>query len=248
MIDKNKKFNINRLLIVSLILIIIIGTIMGLYWGLGINKKLNDEEGIKKILLQYGSFSRTIYILLHFLQSTLLPISNFPTIVAGGYIFNPWENSLLTSIGVILGSYAGFGIGKVFGRKAVDWVVGEESTTRILKTFEGKEKLVLILILILPFFPDDIICFIAGITLISWPFFMISVLLIRPIPVILMCFFGSGEIIPFRGYGLIIWGAIILSFIIIGHLVWKHWTKINAFLEKINNSFFHKEKEETINK
>lgn len=111
-----------------------------------------------------------MYVIFHFVQSTLLPISNFPTIVAGNLIFSPWENAILTSIGVILGSLAAFGIGKLFGRKAVEWVVGEENTRKLLETFEGKEKLVLVLILLLPLLPDDIICFIAGITLISWGF------------------------------------------------------------------------------
>ncbi|MCK9536497.1 MAG: VTT domain-containing protein, partial [Bacilli bacterium] len=185
--NKKKQFKLSRLIVIVIILLCIIGIVMGLYWGLGLNKKLKDQENIKDLILAYGNFYRIMYILLHFIQSTLLPISNFPTILAGNLIFTPWENALLTSIGVVLGSLVGFGIGKLFGRKAVDWVVGEENTKKLLKTFEGKEKVVLVLILLLPFFPDDIICFIAGITLISWRFFALSVLVLRPVPIIFMC-------------------------------------------------------------
>lgn len=239
--NKQKKhFKPSRLIVIIVILLLIIGIVLGLYWGLGLNKKLRDEESIKQWILTYGNFSRLIYIILHFVQSTLLPISNFPTIVAGNLIFNPWENALLTSIGVVLGSVAAFGIGKIFGRKAVEWVVGENNTTKLLKTFEGKEKAVLVMILLLPFFPDDIICFIAGITLIPWRFFIVAVALLRPIPIIFMCVLGSGSIIPFHGVGLIIWGVIILLFIIGSNYIMKNWIKVNLFFEKINRLFTKK--------
>ena len=98
----------------------------------------------------------------------------------------------------------------------------------------------MILIFLLPLLPDDIVCFIAGITLISWGFFAVTVVLLRPIPIILMCAFGSGEIIPFKGYGLIVWGVIILFCIFAGGYLWRNWTKVNAFLEKVNDSFTRK--------
>lgn len=240
----DKQFKPGRLIVIIAIILAISGMITGLYFGLGLHKKLHNENSLKELILAYGGLYRGIYILLHFIQSTLLPISNFPTIVAGNLIFSPWENVLLTSIGVITGSLIGFGIGKVFGRKAVDWVVGEENTKRVLKTFEGKENIVLVLILLLPFFPDDIICFIAGITLISWPFFTVSVILLRPLPIIMMVFFGTGQIIPFHGYGLLIWGAIIIACIIGGRYIWNNWSKVNAFLERISKAMAKKRKDD----
>ncbi|MCK9536969.1 MAG: hypothetical protein M0R05_05260, partial [Bacilli bacterium] len=85
-----------------------------------------------------------------------------------------------------------------------------------------------------------IICFIAGITLISWRFFALSVLVLRPVPIIFMCVLGTGEIIPFHGFGLVIWGIIILFFIIGSNYIWKNWSKVNNFLEKVNKSFSQK--------
>lgn len=240
--DKKKQFNLSRLIVILVIILVIGAGVFGLYWGLGLNKKFQDAESIKETIQAYGGLSRIMYVIFHFVQSTLLPISNFPTIVAGNLIFSPWENAILTSIGVILGSLAAFGIGKLFGRKAVEWVVGEENTRKLLETFEGKEKLVLVLILLLPLLPDDIICFIAGITLISWGFFAVAVTFLRPIPIILMCVFGTGEIIPFHGVGLVIWAVIILLFILGGNYLWRNWKKVNEFFERLNNSLARKNK------
>lgn len=238
--ENKKQFRLSRLIVIIAIMLVIVGIVLGMYWGLDLDDKFKDQQSIKETLQAYGNLSRIMYVLFHFVQSTFIPISNFPTIVAGGFLFGPWENAFLTSIGVILGSLTAFGIGKLFGRKAVEWVVGEENTRKLLETFAGKEKIVLILIFLLPLLPDDIVCFIAGITLISWGFFAVTVVLLRPIPIILMCTFGSGEIIPFKGYGLIVWGVIILFCIFAGGYLWRNWTKVNAFLEKVNDSFTRK--------
>lgn len=46
-----------------------------------------------------------------------------------------------------------------------------------------------------------------------------------------MCVFGTGEIIPFHGVGLVIWAVIVLLFILGGNYLWRNWKKVNEFLK-----------------
>ena len=59
-------------------------------------------------------------------------------------------------------------------------------------------------------FPDDILCLVAGLTDMSWSFFMITNLIARPIGVFLTSFLGSGDFIPYSGWGLAVWAVILI--------------------------------------
>lgn len=233
--QEKRKVNIKRLLILIFILIVTIGIIIGIYFGLGLNKKFKDIEEIKVQVLAYGNFSKTIYILLHFVQTTILPISNIPTIIAGVYIFGPFVASILTIIGVLVGSMVSFAFGKIFGKKAVEWIIGKEQVDKYLKMAAGRENYIIFAILLLPGFPDDIICIIAGITAMSWKFFIISILITRTIPVFMTAY--SSSIIPINTpWGIAIWVSFYIFFLLISRYVLKNWKKIENIIGKIEKN------------
>jgi len=64
--------------------------------------------------------------------------------------------------------------------------------------------------LLFPMFPDDILCMVAGITDMSYKFFIVTVALTRPVMIAATCFLGSGEIIPFTGWGIPVWIGLFL--------------------------------------
>ena len=80
--------------------------------------------------------------------------------------------------------------------------------------------------LLFPFFPDDVICLVAGITTMSFRYFIITVSLTRPVMIAFMCYFGSGTIIPFKGWGIPVWIAIFVAVIILFFVVNKIKKKI----------------------
>lgn len=235
---ENIKAQINkkRLILSIIILLITAGIIVGLYFGLGIHKELNNPENLKEKILSYGNKGKLVYILINFLQTTIIPISNIPTIIAGVYIFGPLTASNLTTIGVLSGSVVSFYIGRFLGRKTVEWIVGKDSVDRYLAIAKGRENLVIFLILLLPGFPDDIICIIAGLTSMSFKFFLITILITRTIPTYLTAY--SFDIIPINTtLGIIIWICIYIFVIFIGRLCYKKWDNIHAFFEKLKYKF-----------
>lgn len=232
--NKNKQVNKKRLTITIVILILFIGLIIGLYFGLGINKTLQDTESLKETINSYEGLGKLIYVLINFLQTTIIPITNIPTIMAGVYLFDPFVAATLATIGVLLGSIVSFYLGRILGRKTVEWIVGKDNLDKYLAMAKGRENVVIFLILLLPGFPDDIICLIAGLTKMSWKFFIISILITRTIPTYLTAF--TSNLIPLdKLWGIAIWIAIYIVALLAGRYVLKYWDNIVKFFEKFKN-------------
>ena len=88
-----------------------------------------------------------------------------------------------------------------------------------------KGKAPFVMMMFLPFFPDDLICITAGMTDMGFRFFAISVAIARTAYIFIVSFLGSGEIIPFRGWGIAVWIAI---FALCVFLSWFINKKISA--------------------
>lgn len=237
--NEENKIKIKRLIALILIILGIIGLVFGLYYGLGFNNKFSTTEAIKEHILAFGNLSKVIFVLINYVQTTLIPISNIPTILAGKFIFGPFQASILTFIGVFFGSLTTFAFGKLFGKKAIYWIFGQERIEKYMAMAKGREKLVIFLMLLLPGFPDDIICIIAGITNMSWLFYILAVLFTRSIPIFMTAYLG--EVIPFSGWGIAIWAVIFIAFILLGGYVFKKWDNIVSFVEKIKQKIFKKQ-------
>ena len=110
-------------------------------------------------------------------------------------------------------------------------MVGEETLDKWQKKLKGKDNIVLTLMFLLPVFPDDILCFIAGLSSMSTLYFIIMIIISRILGVTATCY--SVELIPFNTWwGLTIWGVIFLVFIIGFILIYKNLDKIQERLSK----------------
>ena len=96
---------------------------------------------------------------------------------------------------------------------------------------------------LLPMFPDDILCFIAGITNLSIRKFLIITFITRPIGVICMAIFGSGYIIPFTGWGVYAWIAILFVAVALVFVIFKWQEQIQNFI--LNKVFRRRRKIKT---
>ncbi len=203
------------------------------------------SEEVRKIVSSTGAVAPLIYILVSFVQVTLIPIPAAVTIVAGNFLFGPWLAFLYSYIGMIIGSVFAFWLGKVIGRPFVNWIAGSpEKVDEWLEKLKGREKILLFFMFLLPFFPDDILCSVAGILPISWGVFMIMQLITRTTSIGCTIIFMSGEFIPYEGWGLVV--LVILAVICITAFIlsMKYADKINDFFIRISDKFTCKDKKE----
>ena len=107
---------------------------------------------------------------------------------------------------MFIGGLLAFVLGRVIGRPFVNWVAGDKETVDYyLEKLKGKEVIVLFFMFLLPVFPDDLLCSVAGIMpTISYPVFIIMQLITRATSIFGTLLFMSGEYIPLYGWGLFI--------------------------------------------
>jgi len=218
-----------------LISLIVITILVVLYFSFGLNKIFSDSDILKAEIESYGNFGKLIYVLINFLQTTLIPITNIPTIFAGTYIYGPLEAANLAIIGVLLGSVVSFYVGRIFGTKLLVWIIGETKLNKYLSMMKGRENVVFFLTMLLPGFPDDIICMIAGLTPMKFKFFGITLLITRTIPIYLTAYGAS--LIPLNNiWGWIIWISIYIIIFYIGQKILRNWDAILNNLNKKNDT------------
>ncbi len=233
--SENKKVII-KLLISALIigLIILAGYLVFKFLGW---TDLTREQ-IQDFVSSTGAIAPLVFIFISFAQVTLVPIPGAITIVAGNYLFGFWLSFLYSYIGMFLGGLAAFALGRLIGRPYVNWVAGsKEKADEWIKKLKGREKVFLFFAFLLPLFPDDILCAVAGVLPISWALFIVMQLITRATSIGGTLIFMSGEIIPYHGWGLVV--LVILAVISIAAFILslKYYDKINDFFSKFVDKF-----------
>lgn len=198
-----------------------------------LNDYESDEEkinGLVKIISDTGAWGMVVYVLIQILQVVILPLPAVVCYVPGSIIWGAPMATLLASIGVIIGSVIAYFIGRIWGKKAVIWIAGKETTEKYSAYFGKRGKGIFVIMQILPFFPDDILCMVAGLTSMNFVFFIIVMCTVRPAIISVYCFLGSGDIIPFSGWGIYVWVAIFAVCVAFAVLSFKYQDKFESWL------------------
>lgn len=197
----------------------------------GFFRVVNSPEKLQAYLERAGIWMPLFYILLQFLQVVILPIPAFVSTLAGVALFGAFRASVYSMIGILLGSAVAFWIGRRLGNRAVVWIVGEDTLKKWQKKLKGKDNLILTLMFALPLFPDDILCFVAGLSSMSTKYFLTVIFLSRIFGIVTTCY--SFDFIPFNTWwGLLAWGGIFAIVITAFVLVYKNMDKIQRKLKE----------------
>ena len=199
----------------------------------GFLDRINSVDEFRRYIQSFGPYAVILFVVLQFLQVVILPIPSFITVGAGVLLFGPFLGSIYSSIGIIIGSIVAYYIGRIFGVKVVKWLVGEQALNKALKMIKGKDKVVLIFMFLFPFFPDDVLCFIAGITTIMPSYFIPMIIVVRLITVFISSYSMNNSIIPYNTWwGIVLWIIFIILTIVATILICKYGDKIQLKVKK----------------
>lgn len=221
---------IYRLIFCTIIFFCIAGVIFFTICATGVIEKIGSIEALRDYISQFGSMAVVLYILFCFLQVLVLPVPGSVTVAAGVALFGPFKCSIFSFIGITLGSVAAFAIGRWIGEKAVRWIVGEDTLKKWLQKLKGKDYLILSIMFLLPLFPDDVLCFVAGLSSMTWPYFLIMITITRATSVLATSY--SVGLIPFTTWwGILIWVVIGALIGVAFWLVCKYSSQIDYFIK-----------------
>lgn len=237
------KKKILRTLLVLLVLAALCVLVYYILVWTGAIEYINSVDKIRSLILSLGFWGRLFFVFIQFLQVTFLPIPSTVSTLAGVLIYGPLEAALLSLAGIMVGSVLAFWLGRRFGKKLVTFMVGKQTCDKWTK-FLSNAKYSFFIMMLLPVFPDDVLCLVAGLTTMSWTFFVVTNLISRPIGIFMTCYLGSGHIIPYHGWGLIAWGVIGVVVIVAIVLSYVYRTQIEECVLKISSKFSRKKKDE----
>ncbi len=219
-----------RMCVCALVLLDIFAVLFFVICALGLLGMISDVESLRDYIQKSGRMAAVIYIIFSFLQVVLLPVPGSVTVAAGVAMFGPWKCSLYSFIGIFLGSIVAFAIGRCIGYKAVCWIVGKDDLDKWQEKLKGKDYLILSIMFLLPLFPDDVLCFVAGLSSMTWNYFFIMIFITRLISVFSTSF--SFELIPFNTWwGILVWIVLISLVVLAFVLVWKYSDKIDRVIK-----------------
>ncbi len=215
--------------------------------------KFDTSEKIQAFLSKYGAYAGIIFIIVQFLQVTIVPLPAALTTMAGVALFGFWPTFLYSVIGMMIGSMFAFYLGRRFGVKLIIWLCGKNIYEKYVNFAKGKDKIVLTLMFLFPFFPDDILCIAAGMTDMKYWQFFVVMSITRPLNILIMEGALKGiASIPLTGYGIPIWIALIATVLIAVVIAFKYSDKIEKimmkFFEKISSKLKKHDKPITIEK
>lgn len=219
-----------RLILCVLIFLCIAGAVFFAICATGIIKKITSIEALRDYISEFGNMAVFLFILFSFLQVIILPVPGSVTVAAGVALFGPLKCSIFSFIGITLGSIVAFAIGRLVGEKAVRWIVGEETLKKWLQKLKGKDYLILSIMFLLPLFPDDVLCFVAGLSSMTWTYFIVMIVITR-VTSILATSYSVGLIPLTTWWGIMIWliiGALVVAAF---WVVCKYSDKIDGFIK-----------------
>ena len=219
-----------RLAICLIVCLLILSGIFFAVCATGFIKDMTSIEALREYIESSGNWAVWVFILFQFLQVVILPIPSTVTVMAGVALFGPLKCSIFSFIGIFIGSVLAFGIGRWLGYKVVSWIVGKEDLDKWLKKIKGKDYLILSIMFLLPLFPDDVLCFIAGLSSITWGYFLVMIFVTRALSITLSAY--SFDTIPFTTWwGILCWALIISAVVALFWLVCKYSDKIDWFIK-----------------
>ena len=170
---------------------------------------------MQQYIERFSPYSQLIYFLVQLVSVIVAPIPSNLTAAAGAVLFGFWPAFLLTAAAVLLGSVTVFLLARILGQGFADRFVNRQVSEKYLHLIQSKRDIFLILVFLFPFFPDDLICILAGLTDISLPRFFVIALFTRPWGLMVACAVGSSTLsIPIWGMALL--GAAGLALFLVG--------------------------------
>lgn len=196
--EKTKQILLWVLVLAALAVIVLV------MYRTGFFAAMRTKDGLAQYISATAPWSHLVYFLIQLASVIVAPIPSNITAAVGAVLFGLWPSFLLTWAAVAAGSALVFLLARALGQKFADQFVSQKLSDKYLDVIRRKRDVFLALAFLFPFFPDDLLCILAGLTDISFRRFFILVLLTRPWGLLVACAVGSSTLsIPLWGMALL---------------------------------------------
>ncbi|MEZ4714259.1 MAG: VTT domain-containing protein [Caldilineaceae bacterium] len=188
-----------------------------------------SPEEMRDFIGSFGLNVQVAFFGLQLLQVLLAPIPGHLTGFLGGYLFGFWQGLALSMAAMIIGSAVLMLVGRLVGERVARRFVSAEIMARFdQRTMEEDGVMSFFMIFLLPVFPDDAICFIAGMTRLSILRLILASTIGRIPSVAVLTYTGASLNESFM-WGQVVFGAAIVAAL----LVWFFEEEVLALIKQL---------------
>lgn len=198
---------IRRILIWCIVAVLVLAAGIAIYRS-GVWERFGSVEELREWIAGFGAAAGVVYFVLQLMTVIIAPIPSNVSTAAGALALGFWPGFLLGASAVVVGSLIVFTLAKRLGEPFVRRFVNQKTLQKYMPVIEKKRDAFMFLALLLPFFPDDLLCILAGLSGMSTMRFFVIALVTRPWGLVVASAVGSGAIsMPLWGWALIVLGA-----------------------------------------
>jgi len=138
----------------------------------------SDPAHVRAAVERAGVWSPALFVLLQVFQVIVFMVPGEILQIAGGWLFGILPGSLLSIVGISLGSMVDFALARVLGKRFVKGLFGNQKLERFDRiTHSPRAEAAFFLLFVIPGMPKDVLCFVAGLsTLRPATFLLVSML------------------------------------------------------------------------
>lgn len=180
----------SKLILNILTIIGIVAVIFFIYFAVKERWFLDNEILLTKIK-SFGLLAPLCFILIQMVQVVLPVIPGGASCLVGVMAFGAVGGFIYNYVGLVLGSICSFLLSRKFGMSIINKLFKEKDIKKALdKINNSKYDLIFFLIILLPGLPDDLFCYISGITKMSLKKFTLIILIGKPLTLLVysICF------------------------------------------------------------
>jgi len=142
-------------------------------WHAELWRVFGSVRRIRAWIEAWGAIAPLVFMGVQAVQVIVFAIPGEVVQIAGGYLFGGGLGIVLSMAGILVGSTAAFFLSRLLGRPFVAAVIPPAQLERVEKLLESQSsRIVFFLLFLIPGVPKDILCYIAGLTPMSFLFFL----------------------------------------------------------------------------
>lgn len=153
---------------------------------------LNDSDLLLERIKSYGLIAPLIFLLIQIVQVVFPVIPGGASCLVGVLAFGPIEGFIYNYVGLTLGSIVSFFLSSNFGLPLINKLFKKETVDKYLGYVRTKKfEKIFFFGIFLPGAPDDLLCYIAGISGLTFFRFLFIILIGKPFTLIFYSLFTN---------------------------------------------------------
>jgi uncharacterized membrane protein YdjX (TVP38/TMEM64 family) len=135
-----------------------------------------NTENLQEYIGTWGPTGPLIFVGVQVIQVIVFIIPGEVAQIAGGYLFGVWLGLLYSLIGISIGSSFNFFLARLLGINSMKTLFGEAKIAKFDDIMDARRtRIAFFLFFVIPGIPKDILCYVGGLSKMSFPsFFLIS--------------------------------------------------------------------------